>query len=241
MAYCHLNKLILMFSKKNILFEDNHIMIVNKPFGQPTQADESGDLSLEDEVKAFIKERDEKPGNVFLGVVHRIDRPVSGAVIFAKSAKALRRLNEMVKERDLGKTYWAIVDHKPPHESGELVHYVGRSPKQNRSVAYDTPRGDAKLAKLTYELICVSQNFYLLEINLITGRHHQIRAQLSKVGMPIKGDLKYGSPRSNKVGGICLLARKVSFSHPVTKQLVEVVAEAPQEDNLWRYFESCLK
>lgn len=230
-----------MFSKKDILFEDNHIMIVNKPFGQPTQSDESGDLSLEDEVKAFIKNRDEKPGNVFLGVVHRIDRPVSGAVIFAKSAKALRRLNEMVKERDLGKTYWAIVDHKPPYENGELVHYVGRSPKQNRSMAYDTPRSDAKLAKLTYELVCVSQNFYLLQIDLITGRHHQIRAQLSKVGMPIKGDLKYGSPRSNKVGGICLHARKVSFLHPVTKQLIEVTAPVPQVDNLWRFFEGCLK
>lgn len=230
-----------MFSKKDILFEDNHIMIVNKPFGQPTQADESGDLSLEDEVKNFIKIRDEKPGNVFLGVVHRIDRPVSGAVILAKSAKALRRLNEMVKERDLGKTYWAIVENKPPRESGELVHYVGRSPKQNRSVAYDTPREDAKMAKLTYEMICVSQNFYLLEINLITGRHHQIRAQLSKMNMPIKGDLKYGSPRSNKLGGISLHARRVSFIHPVTKRLVEVTAPVTREDNLWKFFEDCLK
>lgn len=230
-----------MFNKKNILFEDNHIMIVNKPFGQPTQSDESGDLSLEDEVKAYIKERDEKPGNVFLGVIHRIDRPVSGAVIFAKSAKALRRLNEMVKERDLAKTYWAIVSKKPPHDKATLIHYVGRNAKINRSMAYDTPRDDAKMAKLEYELVCVSQNFYLLEINLITGRHHQIRAQLSKVGMPIKGDLKYGAERSNKVGGISLHARKVSFEHPVTKKVIEVTAPVPQEDNLWRYFESCLK
>lgn len=230
-----------MFSKKDILFEDNHIMIVNKPFGQPTQSDESGDLSLEDEIKGFIKERDEKPGNVFLGVVHRIDRPVSGAVIFAKSAKALRRLNEMIKERDLAKTYWAIVETKPPTETGELLHYVGRSTKQNRSAAYDTPREGAKLARLTYELVCVSQNFYLLQVELITGRHHQIRAQLSKVGMPIKGDLKYGSPRSNKVGGICLHARRVSFEHPVTKKKIEVTAPVPQVDNLWRFFEGCLK
>lgn len=230
-----------MFTSKNILFEDNHIMIVNKPFGQPTQSDVSGDLSLEDEIKEFIKKRDKKEGNVFLGVVHRIDRPVSGAVVFAKSSKALRRLNEMVKERELGKVYWAIVSAKPPKEQGSLVHYVGRHPKINKSAAYDTPREGTKLAKLNYELICVSMNFYLLEVQLITGRHHQIRAQLSKVGMPIKGDLKYGAERSNKVGGISLHARKVSFQHPVTKELIEVTAPAPSEqDNLWRFFEECV-
>ncbi len=230
-----------MFSKSNILFEDNHILIVNKPMGQPVQSDESGDLSLEDEIKEFIKSRDNKPGNVFLGVVHRLDRPVSGAVIFAKSSKSLRRLNEMIKEREVEKRYWAIVQNKPSGEQAELIHYVGRHPKLNRSHAYSTQKTGTKLAKLTYELINVSQNFYLLEVNLYTGRHHQIRAQLSKVGLPIKGDLKYGAPRSNKGGGISLHSRSVEFMHPVTKKRIKVIAPAPKDDNLWVYFESCLK
>lgn len=231
-----------MFNVKDILFEDNHLLIVNKNAGQPTQSDESGDLSLEEDIKAFIKKRDKKEGNVFLGVVHRIDRPVSGAVLFAKSSKALRRLNEMVKERDIEKIYWAIVSVKPASERGDLVNYIGRHPSMNKSVAYPMPKDGAKLAKLHYELICVSQKFYLLEINLITGRHHQIRAQLSKAGMPIKGDLKYGASRSNKVGGgISLHARKLTINHPITKEVITVTAPAPQVDNLWRFFEDCLK
>ncbi|MBE9487579.1 MAG: RluA family pseudouridine synthase [Bacteroidetes bacterium] len=230
-----------MFNKKDILFEDNHIMVVNKIIGQAVQADNSDDISLEDEIKNFIKVRDEKPGNVFLGVVHRIDKPVSGAVVFAKSAKALRRLNEMVKERNITKTYWAIVSKQPPVEVQELTHYILRDSKKNRSFAYDREKRGSKVATLSYELLCVSQNFYLLDVNLITGRHHQIRAQLSKVGMPIKGDLKYGSPRSNKGGGICLHARSIEFIHPVTKENLKVTAPVPQEDNLWRYFEGCLK
>ncbi len=230
-----------MFSKENILFEDNHILIVNKMAGQPVQSDESGDLSLEDDIKEFIKHRDNKPGNVFLGVVHRIDRPVSGAVIFAKSSKALRRLNEMIKEREIEKIYWAIVMNRPQVEQADLLHYIGRHPKHNKSYAYLTARSGTKLAKLSYELICVSQNFYLLEVKLQTGRHHQIRAQLSKEGMPIRGDLKYGADRSNRGGGISLHSRFVSFMHPVTKERVIVTAPVPNDDNLWVYFDSCLK
>lgn len=230
-----------MFSEKNILYEDNHILIVNKPAGQPVQCDETGDYALEDEIKDFIKVRDRKEGNVFLGVVHRIDRPVSGAVIFAKSGKALRRLNEMVKNREIGKRYWAITENRPAEESGTLTHYIERNAKKNRSFAYDREKNGAKQATLEYELACVSQNFYLIEINLITGRHHQIRAQLSKIGCPIKGDIKYGAKRSNKGGGISLHARSVAFEHPVTHARVEVSAPAPAEDNLWRFFEGCLK
>lgn len=230
-----------MFISKDILYEDNHIMVVNKMIGQGVQADDSGEMALDDEVKEFIRKRDAKEGNVFLGVVHRIDKPVSGAVVFAKSSKALRRLNEMVKEHQIKKTYWAIVCKKPPTESERLEHYILKDATKNRSFAYDKEKKGAKIARLEYELICMSDNFYLLQVNLITGRHHQIRAQLSKVGMPIKGDLKYGAERSNKDGGICLHAFQVEFTHPVTKANIKVTAPVPQEDNLWRYFESCLK
>ena len=230
-----------MFKNSDILFEDNHLLIVNKPVGKSVQSDNSGDVALEDEIKEFIKKRDKKEGNVFLGVVHRIDKPVSGAVVFAKSSKALRRLNEMVKNHEIKKTYWAIVTRQPQTESGELSHYIIKDSEKNRSFAYDKEKKGSKLSKLSYELICMSDNFYLLEVDLITGRHHQIRAQLSKAGMPIKGDLKYGANRSNKGGGISLHARKVEFIHPVTKELVSVTAPVPQDDNLWTYFESCLK
>lgn len=230
-----------MFKNSDILFEDNHLLIVNKPVGKSVQSDNSGDAALEDEIKEFIKKRDKKEGNVFLGVVHRIDKPVSGAVVFAKSSKALRRLNEMVKNHEIKKTYWAIVTRQPQTESGELSHYIIKDSEKNRSFAYDKEKKGSKLSKLSYELVCMSDNFYLLEVDLITGRHHQIRAQLSKAGMPIKGDLKYGAPRSNKGGGISLHARKVEFIHPVTKELVSVTAPVPQDDNLWTYFESCLK
>lgn len=224
-----------------ILYEDNHIIIINKEAGISVQEDTSGEFSLENDVKEFIKLRDKKQGNVFLGVVHRLDKPVSGLVLFAKTSKALVRLNEMVKNRKIEKHYWAIVDRKPSDEFGRLVHYIERNGEKNRSFAYDKPKGDSKEAILEYELICVSQNFYLLDINLITGRHHQIRAQLSKVGLPIKGDLKYGAARSNKVGGISLHSRSVEFIHPVTKMSVKVTAPSPIEDNLWKFFETCLK
>lgn len=230
-----------MFKSSDILFEDNHILIVNKPVGKSVQADNSGDIPLEDEVKGFIKKRDKKEGNVFLGVIHRIDKPVSGAVVFAKTGKALRRLNEMVKNQEIKKTYWAIVTKQPQEESGVLTHYILKDSEKNRSFAYDKEKKGSKLSKLSYELICMSDNFYLLEVDLITGRHHQIRAQLSKAGMPIKGDLKYGAARSNKGGGISLHARKVEFVHPVTKETITVAAPVPQDDNLWTYFESCLR
>lgn len=230
-----------MFNSKDILYEDNHIMVVNKRIGQGVQSDESQEMSLEDDVKEFIRIRDAKEGNVFLGVVHRIDKPVSGAVVFAKSSKALRRLNEMVKERRIQKTYWAVVSAKPREESERLEHYILKDAAKNRSFAYDKEKKGSKIARLEYELICMSDNFCLLEVNLITGRHHQIRAQLSKIGCPIKGDLKYGADRSNKDGGICLHARSIAFTHPVSKAEIKITAPVPQEDNLWRYFESCLK
>lgn len=225
-----------MFDKKNILYEDNHLIIVNKPACQPTQIDTSGDLSLEDDVKAFIKVRDSKPGAVYLGVVHRIDRPVSGVVIFAKTSKALARLNNLVKERQVKKTYLAITEKAPEARKGILKHHIERNPNKNRSYAYDKPTKNSKEAVLEYELAGISDNYYLVSVNLITGRHHQIRCQLSKIGSPIKGDLKYGAKRSNRDGSISLHAYSVSFEHPVTNETVLVVAPTPAEDNLWNAF-----
>lgn len=222
-----------MFDKKNILYEDNHLLIVNKPACQPTQVDVSGDLSLEDDVKSFIKIRDSKPGAVYLGVVHRIDRPVSGVVIFTKSSKALARLNNMVKNREIEKRYLAFTENAPLPESGTLKHYIERNPKKNRSYAYDTPRAEAKEAVLEYEMVARSTKYFLVSVNLITGRHHQIRCQLSKIGAIIKGDLKYGAKRSNPDGSISLHAFSVKFIHPVTKETVKVVAPPPKDDALW--------
>lgn len=229
-----------MFDPKQILFEDNHLMIVNKPCGIAVQEDTTGDPALENLIKEYIKKRDAKAGNVFLGVVHRIDRPVSGAVILAKTSKALARLNEMVKKREIEKRYWAITERKPETEQGRLIHHIERDGKKNRSFAYSRPGKETKEAILDYELICVSKNFYLLEIGLITGRHHQIRAQLSKIGCPIRGDLKYGAARSNTSGGISLHSRSVQFVHPVSKQEIKVTAPVPSQDNLWEFFEQCM-
>ncbi|MCC8088464.1 MAG: RNA pseudouridine synthase [Rikenellaceae bacterium] len=226
-----------MSKKINILYEDNHIMIVNKPAGIPVQADNTGDPSLKEELKEFIKDRDEKPGNVYLGVVHRIDRPVSGAVLFAKTSKALVRLNEMVKNREIKKTYWAITYIRPEKMEDTLVHYILRDGKTNKSRCVHSPGKETKEAKLTYKVIAGSDNFTMLEVDLLTGRHHQIRCQLAKIGCPIKGDLKYGAQRSNKDGSISLHARRLEFSHPVKKDKIIVTAPTPQEDNLWRYFE----
>lgn len=228
-----------MFSASDILYEDNHIMVVNKHAGDPVQADKSGDPAIEDQIKAFIKERDKKPFNVYLGVVHRIDRPVAGVVIFSKTSKALARLNETVKERQIKKTYLAITETKPPHQTAELKHYIERNPSKNRSYAYEEPRKNGKEARLTYTLIASSDRYHLLEIDLITGRHHQIRAQLSKIGAIIKGDLKYGATRSNPDGSISLLAYKVEFTHPVSGETVKIKAPLP-EDNLWSYFNKLL-
>lgn len=226
-----------MFNPNDILYEDNHLLVVNKRSGDLVQPDRDTQVALENEIKAFIKVRDNKPFDVFLGVVHRIDRPVSGAVLFAKTSKALVRLNEMIKRGEIKKHYWAIVEARPKVEQGTLHHYILRDGKSNRSHAYDTPRKDAKEARLNYEMIGCSDRYTLLDIELLTGRHHQIRTQLSKIGCPIKGDLKYGAKRSNPNGGISLHSHTLSFLHPVRKEMVNIVAPVPTDDNLWRYFD----
>ncbi|MDM8155293.1 RluA family pseudouridine synthase [Bacteroides gallinaceum] len=220
-----------------VVYEDNHIIIVNKTASEIVQGDKTGDVPLSETVKQYIKETYAKPGNVFLGVAHRLDRPVSGLVVFAKTSKALARLNDMFRGGEVKKTYWAIVKQCPPAEEGELVHYLVRNEKQNKSYAYDREVKGAKKAVLHYRLIGRSDNYYLLEVDLKTGRHHQIRCQLAKIGCPIKGDLKYGFPRSNPDGSICLHARTVSFIHPVSKKPVEVTAPLP-DGNLWKAFQT---
>ncbi len=230
-------KTIEMFKATDILYEDNHLLVINKPAGVLVQSDTTGDAALEDEIKAFIRERDEKPGNVFLGVVHRIDRPVSGAVLFAKTGKALARLNEMLKNREFRKIYWAITDRRPEKLEDTLADHLVRDGKTNKSRCVSKPTADSKEARLRYRVIGGSDNYTLLEIELLTGRHHQIRCQLAKAGCPIKGDLKYGAPRSNRDGSISLHARSLEFMHPVRKEPVRVTAPVPREDNLWRYFE----
>ena len=217
-----------------ILFEDNHLLVINKKVGQLVQGDKTGDESLLDSIKNFIKVRDNKPGNVFLGLVHRIDRPTSGLVIYAKTSKALSRLTQMVKNREIKKMYWAVVAKEMIPQSQRLVHYLKKNEKTNKATVFTKPTEGAKEAILTYHLIKSLDNYLLLEIDLETGRHHQIRAQLSKAGVPIKGDLKYGSPRSNPDGGINLHARKLEFIHPVTKENIEITAPVPQNDAVWR-------
>ncbi|MFR9166703.1 MAG: RluA family pseudouridine synthase [Dysgonomonas sp.] len=220
-----------------VLYEDNHIIIVNKTCSEIVQGDKTGDKPLSETVKEWLKEKYNKPGNVFCGVTHRLDRPVSGIVIFAKTSKALTRLNEMFKNKEIKKTYWAIVKNTPENTEAELRHYIVRNEKQNKSYAYDTEKANSKLAVLHYKLIARSDNYNLLEIDLQTGRHHQIRCQLSKINCPIKGDLKYGDKRSNPDGGISLHARKVSFIHPVSKEFIEITAPVP-DDKLWQIFEN---
>ena len=219
-----------------VVYEDNHIIVVNKTASEIVQADKTGDTPLSETVKQYLKEKYQKPGNVFLGVTHRLDRPVSGLVIFAKTSKALTRLNEMFRAGEVKKTYWAVVKNAPKESEGELVHFLVRNEKQNKSYAYDKEVPNSKKAVLDYRLIGRSENYYLLEVDLKTGRHHQIRCQLAKMGCPIKGDLKYGSPRSNPDGSICLHARRVRFVHPVSKELIELKAPRP-EGNLWKGFE----
>ena len=222
-----------------VVYEDNHIIIVNKTASEIVQGDKTGDVPLSESVKQYLKEKYQKPGNVFIGVTHRLDRPVSGLVVFAKTSKALSRLNEMFKNSEVKKTYWAIVKQTPAETEGELVNYLVRNEKQNKSYAYDTEKPGSKKAILHYRLIARSDNYSLLEVDLKTGRHHQIRCQLAKMGCPIKGDLKYGFPRSNPDGSICLHARRVRFVHPVSKELIDVVAPVPS-DNLWRSLTSSL-
>ncbi|MFI3292684.1 MAG: RNA pseudouridine synthase [Rikenellaceae bacterium] len=226
-----------MFEKNDIIYEDNHLLVVNKKCGDLVQPDPSGTSALEDQIKAFIKVRDAKPGDVFLGVVHRIDRPVSGVVLFAKTSKALTRMNEKIRLGEVTKRYWAVVESCPTPEKGSLTHHIARDPKQNRSRAYDTPKPQSKEARLNYEVLGASKNYSLVEVELLTGRHHQIRAQLSKIGCSIKGDLKYGAKRSNPNGGIALHSRTMSFAHPTTKELITITAPTPKDDSLWAYFE----
>lgn len=215
-----------------VLYEDNHIIIVNKAVSEIVQGDKTGDVPLSDIVKEYLKEKYNKPGNVFCGVTHRLDRPTSGIVVFAKTSKALSRLNEMFKNKEIKKIYWAVVKNIPKQMEATLTHHLVRNEKQNKSYAYDKEKTGSKLAILHYRLIAHSDKYNLLEVNLETGRHHQIRCQLSKIGCPIKGDLKYGADRSNPDGGISLHARKISFIHPVSKEVIEVTAPVPN-DNLW--------
>ena len=218
-----------------VVYEDNHIRVVNKTSSEIVQGDKTGDIPLSETVKQYLKEKYQKPGNVFVGVTHRLDRPVSGLVVFAKTSKALSRLNEMFKNSEVKKTYWAIVKECPRELEGELVHYLVRNEKQNKSYAYDKEVPDSKKAILHYRLIARSQNYNLLEVDLKTGRHHQIRCQLAKMGCPIKGDLKYGFARSNPDGSICLHARRISFIHPVSKEQIDLEAPVPP-GSLWNGF-----
>ncbi len=218
-----------------VLYEDNHIIVVNKNSGEIVQGDKTGDVPLSDIVKNWIKDKYNKPGNVFLGVVHRLDRPVQGVVVFAKTSKALSRLNDMFRTADVHKTYWAITKNRPEEPEGTLTHWLVRNEKQNKSYAYDTEKPNAKKAVLHYKLLAESDNYNLMEINLMTGRHHQIRCQMAHIGCPIKGDLKYGAKRSNIDGSISLLARKIEFVHPVSKEQITVVASLP-DDTLWHSF-----
>ena len=223
-----------------ILYEDNHLIAVNKTNNDLVQGDQTGDMSLDEKVKDYLKEKYNKQGNAFLGVVHRLDRPVSGVVLFAKTSKALSRINRLFKEKEVEKTYWAIVQKKPNPPSGDLHHYMVRDRKKNKSFAFTEKRENSKKASLTYRLVSQSDRYYLLEIDLHTGRHHQIRSQLSKIGCPVKGDLKYGYPRSNKGGGISLHARKMKFVHPVKNLSIEIKA-TPPNDKLWNFFYSKLE
>lgn len=216
-----------------VVYEDNHIIIVNKTCREIVQGDKTGDKPLSEMLKEWLKEKYAKPGNVFVGVTHRLDRPVSGLVIFAKTSKALSRLNEMFRTGQVKKTYWAVVKNNPPAQAGTLVHYLTRNEKQNKSTAYISPRTGAQRAELDYALIATGDNYKLLEVDLKTGRHHQIRCQLAKMGCPIKGDLKYGAERSNPDGGISLHARRVCFEHPVSHVVVDVIAPVPN-DPLWK-------
>lgn len=220
-----------------VLYEDNHIIAVNKTCSEIVQGDKTGDEPLSETIKKYIKQKYNKPGDVFLGVTHRLDRPVSGVVLFAKTSKALTRLNEMFKTQEIKKTYWAIVKNEPPQTTGRLEHFLVRNEKQNKSVAHEKMVPNAKKAALTYNVIAKSDNYYLLEINLETGRHHQIRCQLAKMGTPIKGDLKYGFARSNQNGGISLHARRVAFTHPVSKLEIDLTAPVPEDDALWKAME----
>lgn len=226
------DKIISTPQNLQVLYEDNHLIIVNKRPGDIVQGDKTGDMPLSEVVKEYIKVKYNKPGNVYLGVVHRLDRPTSGIVLFARTSKALPRLNQLFKDKEAKKTYWAIVKNMPPGSAATLTHFLKRNPKQNKSVSHIKEVPESKKAVLDYRVLKKLDNYYLLEIDLHTGRHHQIRSQLSFIGSPIKGDLKYGFDRSNKDASISLHARKLSFIHPVNKEQIEVIAPPPK-DAVW--------
>lgn len=227
-----MSKIISTKNNLQVLFEDNHIIVVNKRVGDIVQGDKTGDKPLSEVVKEYIKDKYNKPGEVFLGVVHRLDRPTTGIVAFARTSKALERLNKMFSNRETKKTYWAVVKNKPPKQEDNLVHYLKRNPQNNTSKAHLKEVPDSKKASLDYKIIAELKNYFALEINLHTGRHHQIRSQLSSIGCPIKGDLKYGFDRSNPDGGIHLHARKLKLIHPVSKETLEIIAPTP-DDAIW--------
>ncbi|HKK42103.1 MAG TPA: RluA family pseudouridine synthase [Bacteroidales bacterium] len=223
-----------------ILYEDNHLIAVYKKSSDLSQGDKTGDVAIDSEIKGYIAEKYKKPGDVFLGVIHRLDRPVSGVLLFARTSKALQRMNEMFRTKQVRKTYLAIVKERPPEDEATIAHYLKKNEKQNKSYVYDTEVKGSKIASLTYRLKGRSEKFWLLEVELHSGRHHQIRAQLAAIGCPIKGDLKYGYPRSNEDGGISLVARKLEFIHPVRKEPVTITGHLPDGD-IWQVFVDALK
>ena len=225
-------KIISDKTNLQVLHEDNHIIVINKRVGDIVQGDKTGDKPLSEVIKEYIKDKYNKPGDVFLGVIHRLDRPTTGIVLFARTSKALTRMNAFFSNRETQKTYWTIVKNKPQNSEDKLVHYLKRNEKNNTSKAHAKEVPESKIASLDYKIIASLQNYYALEINLHTGRHHQIRAQLAAIGSPIKGDLKYGFDRSNPDGGIHLHARKLVFTHPVTKENIEITAPTPN-DVIW--------
>lgn len=220
-----------------VLYEDNHIIIVNKAPGEIVQGDKTGDRPLVETVKDWIKETHGKPGNVFCGVVHRLDRPVGGVVVFAKTSKALARMNEMFREGRVRKTYWALTRNQPPVSEGRIESWITTVERTNKSTAWPAPRPGAKHAALTWRHIASSDRYHLLEVNLETGRKHQIRVQLASIGCPVKGDLKYGDRRSNPDGGISLMARRIEFVHPVSGKEIDITAPLPEGDKLWQAFD----
>ncbi len=220
-----------------VLYEDNHLVIINKKPSEIVQGDKTGDVPLSETVKEYLRVKYNKPGNVYIGVVHRVDRPVSGCVIFAKTDKALSRMNKLIHDRQIRKSYWAVVKNKPPKDTDRIIHYLLKNEKQNKSYSVKPDAKGALKAELEYNVIGKSDNYFLLEVELFTGRHHQIRAQLAEIGCAIKGDLKYGFPRSNPDASIHLHARKVEFIHPVKNEKVSVIAPPPDE-SVWNYFVS---
>ncbi|MFI5344683.1 MAG: RluA family pseudouridine synthase [Chlamydiales bacterium] len=229
----------LQLDPSAILYEDNHLIVINKKAGEIVQGDITGDLPLNEMLKQYVKTKYNKPGEVYLGVPHRIDRPTSGIVMFCRNSRSLERINQMFKDKTIKKTYWAVVKNQPPEEADTLIHWVKKKEQQNKTYSYDKEVDGSLYAELDYKIISESDYYYLLEINLKTGRHHQIRSQLAKIGCPIKGDVKYGFDRPNQDGSIHLHARKISFIHPMKKELIELTAPVPDEP-LWKYFEKKL-